>query len=88
MHCPNCGHTAQPGLARCGHCNFKLPEIALPQAAPQNGTVICWNCTHSNPAHAVQCVQCNAKLEKPVSRKAPLTLYQPALTPNTSSHDE
>ena len=87
MLCPNCGHTAQPGLARCGHCNFNLPETALPQAAPGNGAVLCWNCTHSNTVQAVQCVHCNAKLDKPAQR--PLVIRRStALIPNTSSHDE
>ena len=65
MLCPNCGHTAQPGLARCGHCNIKLPESALPGAASGNEKNNCWNCTHPNDAHALICVACNARTERP-----------------------
>ncbi len=89
MHCPNCGQTAQPGLARCGQCNYKLPEMALPNAAPKNGKINCWNCTEGNESHALHCVQCNAKLNKPAAPKRPEThRFAVALTPNTSSHDE
>jgi hypothetical protein len=88
MLCPNCGHTAQPGLARCGHCNIKLPESALPNAAPGNGKINCWNCTQENEAHALRCVQCNAKTEKPTVQKPSTAHRALSFTPNTSSHDE
>ncbi|MBL7774850.1 MAG: zinc ribbon domain-containing protein [Saprospiraceae bacterium] len=89
MHCPNCGHSAQPGLARCGHCNYKLPETALPQAARDKGKIHCWNCTGENDSHADRCVQCNAKLQPPAAFKRPATArFSAAFTPNTSSHDE
>ncbi|MBK8965694.1 MAG: zinc ribbon domain-containing protein [Lewinellaceae bacterium] len=90
MHCPNCGQTAQPGLARCGHCNFKLPETAHPTAAPEGGKINCWNCTHPNDAHAIRCEQCNAKQDKKpvVRRPAEQALRALTFTPNTSSHDE
>ncbi len=95
MHCPNCGQTAQsirtqPSLARCGHCNFKLPETAHPAAAPEGGKINCWNCTHPNDAHAIRCEQCNAKQDKkPVARRpAEQALQALTFTPNTSSHDE
>lgn len=84
MHCPNCGHTAQPGLARCGHCNYKLPETALPGAAPGTGKTNCWNCLHENAAHALRCVSCNTKMEKPAALQRRAVVF----TPNTSSHDE
>ncbi|MBK6931950.1 MAG: hypothetical protein IPH12_14240 [Saprospirales bacterium] len=88
MHCPNCGHTAQPGLARCGHCNFKLPETALPAAAPAACKINCWNCTHENPSHALRCIQCNVNLEKPIVQHIRTARTATNFTPNTSSHDE
>ena len=88
MLCPNCGHSAQPGLARCGHCNYKLPETAHPQAAAQTGLIACWNCTHANVAHALRCVQCNAKIEHQHVIKRPAAQGRVQITPNTLSHDE
>lgn len=91
MHCPNCGHSAQPGLARCGHCNHKLPETALPGAALDSGKTPCWNCSHENAAHVLHCVQCNVKQQASSKLKTSLsslkgTKLKTAL--NTASHDE
>ena len=89
MLCPNCNHTAQPGSTRCGHCNFKLPETALPAAAPQAGVQMCWNCQQTNELHAPRCVRCNAKLERTEQLKRPAARrMQATTTPNTLSHDE
>jgi len=88
MLCPNCNHSAQPGLTRCDHCNFKLPETALPAAAPQMGVQICWNCQQSNAIHALHCVGCNARLEQKFVSKRPAAQRYIQATPNTLSHDE
>ena len=88
MQCTNCGQTAQPGLARCGHCNYKLPEQAQPTAS-EDGKVNCWNCKHDNEAHHLRCMQCNAKLDKSATPKRQVVPVQvEALTPNTLSHDK
>ena len=89
MLCPNCGHTAQPSLARCGHCNFKLPESALPGAASGTGKTACWNCTHPNDPHVLICTACNAKTERPQTFLRRAQLNTPHSTLKTSlSHDE
>ena len=62
MICPNCGQTARPEAARCGHCNVKLPESAAqPAAGPASETVACWNCAQFNSPDVVRCTHCNAK---------------------------
>ncbi|MEQ1747554.1 MAG: hypothetical protein ABMA02_19140 [Saprospiraceae bacterium] len=89
MLCPNCGHSAQPNQARCGHCNYKLPESDLPGAASGSPKVPCWNCLHGNDPLAPRCVACNAKTEKQPAPKRPAP--QPSalvFTPNASIHDE
>lgn len=74
MLCPNCGHTARPAPntreARCGHCNFKLPENPQPQASPASMPVACWNCAHANPSEAERCAHCNAKIAAQPGRPA------------------
>lgn len=62
MNCPNCGHAALPGMARCGHCNFKLPVNPKPQANAPDKAIPCWNCNHPNAAAAGNCERCNARI--------------------------
>jgi hypothetical protein len=68
MNCPNCGQSAASHTARCGHCNFKLPENTRPHAAEPLSARPCWNCEHPNPAHAERCECCNAKQHAVVVR--------------------
>jgi uncharacterized protein with PIN domain len=64
MNCPNCARPTQPGYARCGHCNYKLPQtLALAVPEDLQATVPCWNCKHSNVPEAPRCIRCNAKME-------------------------
>ncbi|MCA0238156.1 MAG: hypothetical protein LCH81_17410 [Bacteroidetes bacterium] len=68
MLCPNCGQTARPESARCGHCNYKLPECPSPSAGPAPTTLPCWNCAQPNPSDAERCSCCNAKVAARVGK--------------------
>ncbi len=86
MDCPNCGQTARPEAARCGHCNFKLPENAPPAAGPVSELVNCWNCAQTNPPDLVRCAHCNAKLDSPAGK--PQAGSRLTFTQQAVSHDE
>lgn len=53
---------------RCRQCNYKLPQGAVPGAAPASSFLICWNCAAQNPAHHSRCACCNARLEDIVGK--------------------
>jgi len=84
MDCPNCGQTAQTESARCGHCNFKLPEQCQAPAGPASELLACWNCALPNPPEATRCTHCNAKV-----RDQPLPAGNRfSLTQHPVSHEE
>ncbi|MBK8195477.1 MAG: zinc ribbon domain-containing protein [Lewinellaceae bacterium] len=92
MNCPNCGHATPPtSVARCGHCNYKLPESPKPKAAKLQTTVSCWNCHHPNAAEAERCEHCNAKIQaSPHHKLSKSTNTHPKTRQpsNIASHDE
>ena len=86
MTCPNCGQTARPELARCGHCNVKLPEQAQPLAGPASELVACWNCAQPNPWECVRCAHCNAKCKGQDGQPAAGNRF--SFTQHAVNHDE
>jgi hypothetical protein len=86
MYCPNCGQQVRPESARCGHCNFKLPENTLPPAGPASEMIACWNCAQDNPPDADRCAHCNAKIKGQAGK--PPAGSRLSFTQHAVSHDE
>ena len=86
MICPNCGQTARPASARCGHCNVKLPDHPPAPAGPASETVACWNCAQANPPDVVRCAHCNAKADARAGQ--PPAGNRLSFTQHAVNHDE